>query len=76
VAELPGVTAERVQVTADRGTLTLYAESADHAWKRSFTLPDEVDGDTIAARMDKGLLTLHLPRVPTARSRQIRVESA
>ncbi len=76
VAELPGARAEGVKVTADRGTLTVYAEAGARIFKRSFTLPDEVDADGIGARLERGLLTLNLPRVPTARSRQIRVESA
>jgi HSP20 family protein len=76
LAELPGANPETVNVTAERGTLTVFAEAADATFKRSFRLPDDVDTDAIVARLDKGLLTLNLPRVPTARSRQIRVESA
>jgi len=76
VAEVPGARADSVKVTAERGAITIYAESATRTFKRSFTLPDEVDADGIAARLERGLLTLNLPRVPTARSRQIRVESA
>lgn len=76
VAELPGARADSVKVTAERGTLTVYGESEGHSFKRSFTLPEDVDADSIVARLERGLLTLTLPRVPTARSRQIRVESA
>lgn len=76
LAELPGAQAESVKLTAERGVLTLYAESPRHSWKRSFELPDDVDADAIAARLEKGLLEISMPRVPTARSRQIRVVSA
>lgn len=76
LAELPGAQAESVKLTAERGVLTLFAESGTTTWKRSFELPDDVDADAIAARLEKGLLDISMPRVPIARSRQIRVLSA
>jgi HSP20 family protein len=76
LAELPGAQAESVKLTTERGVLTLFAESPRHTWKRSFELPEDIDAEAIAARLEKGLLDITLPRVPTARSRQIRVLSA
>lgn len=76
VADVPGATPESVKLTTERGTLVLWAEAPRATYKRSFELPDSVDRDGIAARLDRGLLEITMPRVPAARSRQIRVVSA
>jgi HSP20 family protein len=76
VAEVPGVPQDGVSLAAERGSLTLTATAPKWVWKRSFSLPDEVDVDAIAATLDAGLLTIRLPRVPASRPRQIRVEGA
>ncbi len=76
VADVPGATAESVKLSAERGTLVLYAEAARATYTRSFQLPDGVDPDAITAKLDRGQLEIFLPRVPSVRSRQIRVVSA
>lgn len=76
VAEVAGVPADGVQLTAEKGVLTLTATAPKWVWKRSFTLPDDVDVDNISASLKDGLLTINLPRVQAARPRQIRVEGA
>ena len=40
-------------------------------FKRSFTLPRTVSGEEITARFKDGILHVHLPRVPEAKSRKI-----
>ncbi len=76
VAEVPGVPADGVKLSAEKGVLFLVATAPKWAWKRSFTLPDDVDVDNIKASLKDGLLTITLPRVQAARPRQIRVEGA
>lgn len=76
VAEVPGVPADGVKLAAEKGVLSLVATAPKWVWKRSFTLPDDVDVDNIKAVLKDGLLTINLPRVQAARPRQIRVEGA
>jgi len=76
LADVPGATAESVKLAAERGTLVLYAEAERTTYKRSFELPEGVDADAITAKLDRGQLEIFLPRVPSVRSRQIRVVSA
>ncbi len=76
VAEVAGVPADGVQLTAEKGVLSLTATAPKWAWKRSFSLPDDVDVDNISASLKDGLLTITLPRVHAVRPRQIRVEGA
>ncbi len=40
-------------------------------FKRSFTLPRTVSGEEITARFKDGILHVHLPKVPEAKSRKI-----
>jgi HSP20 family protein len=77
-AELPGVDKEDVQITIHDNVLTLKGEkrgekreSKDtwHSFERSYgsfvrrvLLPSDVDGDRAEASMDKGVLTLKLPK--------------
>jgi len=76
VAEVPGVPSDGVKLSAEKGVLSLVATAPKWVWKRSFTLPDDVDVDSIKASLKDGLLTITLPRVQAARPRQIRVEGA
>lgn len=87
--ELPGVDADDVDVRIESGVLTVrgekraeHAESGRHfhvrervygAFERAFRLPDGVDEDKIAADFADGVLTLRLPRSPTAPARARRI---
>lgn len=78
IVELPGVRREDVQVRMEHGILTLEghrlpdpdARDADHLrvervhgpFMRKFTIPGPVDEGRIAARMDRGVLEILLPR--------------
>jgi HSP20 family protein len=77
-AELPGMTAEDVDVAVKDGCLVLKGEkSSEHktddktfhlsectygAFERSFYLPEGVDQETITASVAKGVLTVTLPK--------------
>ena len=43
------------------------------AFTRSFTLPRTVDGSSIVATFDNGILTVKLPKVPEAKGRRIEI---
>lgn len=89
-AELPGVAHSDLDITLDPSLLTLrgertldvpegYAvhrrERAAMKFARSFTLPCRVDAEKAAAKLQHGVLTLVLPKVPEAQPRQIAVST-
>jgi HSP20 family protein len=90
VADVPGVDRESVEITLDRGVLTLRAARAAEAhegfqpllieyepgsYERSFTLPDAIDQERVAATVANGVLTLTLPKAKSARPRRIEVHA-
>jgi len=88
--ELPGVAKEDVKITMQENLLTVRGEkkqekklsdSSSHrversygAFRRSFTLPTVVRGDTIDASYKDGILTITLPKAEEARRKQIDVK--
>ncbi|MCE9584825.1 MAG: Hsp20/alpha crystallin family protein [Planctomycetes bacterium] len=91
VFDLPGCTKEDVELTTADGKLTLEAhprkpdmpataviqrrESAVAAFGRTIVLDVECDATRATARLDKGVLTLTIPkRVEAAEEKRIRVE--
>lgn len=76
-AELPGVNKDDVKVSLQGGVLVIQGERtirkeetgeyhrverAYGSFARSFTLPDDVDGNKIRAEHREGILYLHLPK--------------
>jgi len=88
--ELPGLTAEDVQLTMENGTLTIRGEKKSAAtgneggvhrversyglFERSFALPETVDADQVSATLENGVLTVTLPRAEKAKARSIEVK--
>jgi HSP20 family protein len=88
-AELPGFAADQVEVEVDKGILSIIGERARDEEKegrsyrrvervygrfsRSFSLPDTVDAESIAADMKDGVLTVRLPKRPAATPRKVTV---
>lgn len=87
-ADLPGVSAEGLDLQVQDNRLTLYGRVADREieqhglvhqeyqvgdFLRSFILSDEVDHDRILAKLTNGVLRVELPRAPRARPRRIDV---
>jgi HSP20 family protein len=85
-AELPGVDEKDVKVSIEDSILTVSGEKKAEreekkkdyvmsersygAFKRSFTLPENVAVDRIEARFDKGVLRVTLPKTAPTPSRQ------
>ena len=79
-ADLPGIDEKDVQLTIQDGVLTMRGEKKSErkddrenyhlversygSFQRSIRLPDTIDEDKIAARFDKGVLTVTLPKRP------------
>jgi HSP20 family protein len=78
--ELPGVSAENVELEVKNRLLTLKAPSSLHRrdlpviYKRAFYLSDAVDADNITAKIADGILTLFLPKSENAKAHKITVE--
>jgi HSP20 family protein len=91
-AELPAVNKEDVQVTLDDGMITIKGERKQHkddknekfhrvesfygSFERSFSLPDNVNADTIRCESKDGILTVHIPKTetPKQKAKQITVQ--
>jgi HSP20 family protein len=88
-AELPGVSADDLDVTVTGNTLTLKGErkpfevpqtASYHRrecdcgqFNRSFRLPEPVDSTKVSASFQNGVLELLLPRAESARARKVEI---
>ena len=87
-ADAPGVTKEDVEITFDKGTLQVSLERKAPEgertnWhnergygkvSRSFSLPDTVDPNTIAAELTNGVLHLTIAKLPEAQPKKIDIK--
>jgi HSP20 family protein len=91
-AELPDMTREDIDITVDKGTLSIKGEKklaqdvkeeSFHrmerhygTFSRTFTLPQTVDTSKVVAEYKNGVLTVRLPLREEAKPRQIKVDVA
>jgi HSP20 family protein len=91
-AELPDMTREDIDITVEKGTLTIKGEKKFSnevkeeqfhrierrygTFSRSFTLPETVDATKVSAEYRNGVLTVRLPLREEAKPRQIKVDVA
>jgi HSP20 family protein len=87
-AEMPGVNKEGLSVTFEKGELVIqgcrraaetrgtrvYRESRGADYRRVFELDPSIDASKITAKIDQGVLTLHLPKAEAVKPRQIPVD--
>jgi HSP20 family protein len=88
--DLPGVDAESIDVTVDRGLLTVSAKRTEVAgedeklitrervtgsFSRRLSLGDKVDFDKIEADFADGVLTVRLPLLETAQPRKVEIHT-
>jgi HSP20 family protein len=89
-ADLPEMKKEDVRVTVEDGMLSVSGERKGEKedpkrkfhrterffgnFRRSFTLPDDADSTKVTAEFRNGVLKVHLPTTPTARSKAIEVK--
>lgn len=76
VADLPGVKQEGLDVQLESDTLQVTGKGETFTYRRNFTLPAQADAEQARAELKAGVLTLHLPKAKTARTRQISVTAA
>ena len=90
VADLPGVSQERLDLQVEADQLTIEAEAsfdlpAEMAtrqpdagklrYRRVFTLGKELDAENVSADLKNGVLTLRIPRAVHAQPRKIAVQA-
>ncbi len=91
LADMPGVSKERLIVKVDGDSLTiegeaevkvaerlelLHGEIRNPYFRRSFTLSRELDPGHIEARLKDGVLRMHIPKAEAAKPRRIEVNVA
>jgi len=91
-AELPDMKKEQVKLTVENDVLTISGErkyeqeTTEHkhhrieraygSFMRSFSLPENTDGNELSADYKDGMLTVRLPKSEKAKSRAIEVKVA
>ena len=88
--DVPGIQRENVDITLDKGALAITVERTHEAsdktrtdWReeryygkvtRTFTLPDTIDPDSIAAEMNNGVLHVSVTKSAAALPRKIELK--
>jgi|SRR5580704_5431676 HSP20 family protein len=86
-AEIPGVNRAGLDISVEDNVLTiigrrqpadskaelLHRESSSADYRRSFELDPAIDTDKIDAKVEQGVLTVHLPKSDRAKPRKITV---
>jgi HSP20 family protein len=91
-ADLPGVTPKDIEITAEKGVLSLrgsrnFEQKSDGVhysrvervtgkFVRTFTLPENVATDQINAKFKDGVLELIIPKIAKPEPRRIEVQAA
>lgn len=91
-ADLPGVKPEDIEVTAEKGVLTLRGERKSEkrengegyeriervsgSFTRRFALPENVQADSIKAKFAHGVLEVGIPKQPVVAAKRVQVEAA
>ena len=90
-ADLPGVNLADIEITAEKGVLTIRGErKADKREKsegyeriervsggftRRFALPENVQSDNIKARYNNGVLEVSIPKQPVQQAKRVSIET-
>jgi HSP20 family protein len=90
--DIPGVAPEKLEITSDKGVLTIRGERAAEAavepkryarveraygkFVRRFTLPENANVDAIAAKTAQGVLTVTIPKQEAVQPRRIEIAAA
>lgn len=85
VADLPGVSQDRMSIHFEKGRLTIegrraapthpaaLGESVD--FRRTFLVPQGIDAEHIAAELSQGVLSIHLPKHASVKPRRIEIKA-
>jgi HSP20 family protein len=70
---VPGFNASQIDVSFKDGVLGIAGKNDRRSFTRSFTVPEDIDAETIGARVQDGMLVLSLKRHPESQPRKITV---
>jgi HSP20 family protein len=86
--DMPGVEKDNVDLTVDKGILTVtgkadeeesgtavYRETRVGDYRRQFNLTEDVDADAITAEMEAGVLTVKIHKPEKAKPKRIQITS-
>lgn len=89
--ELPGFTSENIEVSVERGVLTVSGSHEERAtdesaryhlrersferFNRRFRLSESVSSEGVVAELDSGVLTVRLPKAPESKARRVEISS-
>lgn len=84
--EMPGVAKKDIRIDLDNGRLTLAGERAGRSegkplytefgpveFRRTFSVPQTIDGNKVKAELRDGILHLHLPKSEAYKPRTIEI---
>ena len=87
--DLPGVESKDIEITAEKGVLTIKGERRSEAKKtdagfervagsflRRFTLPETAQAEGITAKQVNGVLEVSIPKQPVVQPKRIEVRAA
>lgn len=88
-ALIPGVEAEELQIVLEKGALTISGERKDRkeegkelrrergtgSFRKTVTLPAQIEADGISAEYRNGVLTVTVPKAEAAKPRRIEVSA-
>ena len=90
--DLPGVDSKDIEITAEKGVLTIKGErrseqkKSEHGYERvervagtflrRFTLPETAQADNITAKQANGVLEVSIPKQAKAQPKRIEVQAA
>ncbi len=71
---VPGFKPDQIDVTVEDRVLTVTGKNERRSFQRSILLPEEVDAESIDAKVEHGMLTLALRLHPKAQPRKIAIK--
>ncbi len=73
---VPGFGPDHIDVSLEDRVLTISGKSERRNFTRALLIPEEIDADTIGAKVENGMLTISLNTHPKAQPRKIEVNFA
>jgi HSP20 family molecular chaperone IbpA len=73
---VPGFGPDHIDVSLEDRVLTISGKSERRNFTRALLIPEEIDADTIGAKVEHGMLTISLNTHPKAQPRKIEVNFA
>lgn len=70
-ADMPGVDPKDLDITFERGVISIAGKRGEQTLQLSVQVGDEIDASTIEAELDKGVLTIKAGKRPEAKPRKI-----